>query len=44
VEKLVRLKEKQTKAFQLLELQKEQKILDETGQVLHWRQKIVKTP
>ena len=41
VEKLERLKEKQTKAFQLAELQKEQKILDETGQVLHWRQKIV---
>lgn len=41
VEKLGRLKEKQTKAFQLAELQKEQKILDETGQVLHWRQKIV---
>lgn len=40
VEKLERLKEKQTKAFQLAELQKEQKILDETGQVLHWRQQI----
>ncbi|HUX46972.1 MAG TPA: flagellar export protein FliJ [Desulfosporosinus sp.] len=40
VEKLERLKEKQTKAFQLAELQKEQKILDETGQVLHWRQRI----
>lgn len=39
-EKLERLKEKQTKTFQLAELQKEQKILDETGQVLHWRQKI----
>ncbi len=43
VEKLERLKEKQTKAFTLVELQKEQKILDETGQVLHWRQKIVNT-
>ena len=43
VEKFERLKEKQTKAFQLAELQQEQKILDETGQVLHWRQKIVKT-
>ncbi len=41
VEKLERLKEKQTKAFQLAELQQEQKILDETGQVLHWRQQIV---
>lgn len=38
VEKLERLKEKQTKAFQSAELQKDQKILDETGQVLHWRQ------
>lgn len=43
VEKLERLKEKLTKAFQLAELQKEQKILDETGQVLHWRQQIVNT-
>ena len=43
VEKLERLKEKQTKAFQLAELQKEQKILDETGQVLHWRQQIFNT-
>lgn len=43
VEKFERLKEKQTKAFQLAELQKEQKILDETGQVLHWRQQIVNT-
>lgn len=42
-EKLVRLKEKQAKAFQVVELQKEQKILDETGQVLHWRKTIVKT-
>lgn len=40
VEKLERLKEKQTKAFQLVESQKEQKILDETGQILHWRQQI----
>lgn len=43
VEKLQRLREKQTKAFQLAELQKEQKILDETGQVLHWLQKIANT-
>jgi len=43
VEKLERLKEKQTKAFQFAELQKEQKVLDETGQVLHWRQQIIKT-
>jgi len=39
VEKFLRLKEKQAKAFLVAELQKEQKILDETGQVLHWRQK-----
>lgn len=38
VEKFRRLKEKQTKAFLLAELQKEQKVLDETGQVLYWRQ------
>ena len=38
VEKFRRLKEKQAKAFLVAELQKEQKILDETGQVLHWRQ------
>lgn len=38
VEKFGRLKEKQAKAFNLTELQKEQKVLDETGQVLHWRQ------
>ena len=38
VEKLRRLKEKQLKAFLLDQLQKEQKILDETGQILHWRQ------
>lgn len=38
VEKFQRLKEKQTKAFLAAEMQKEQKILDETGQVLHWRQ------
>ncbi|TGE39987.1 flagellar export protein FliJ [Desulfosporosinus fructosivorans] len=43
VEKLERLKEKQSKAFLLAELQKEQKILDETGQVLHWRRQIVNT-
>jgi len=42
-EKFERLKEKQTKAFEVAELQKEQKILDETGQVLHWRQKMVNT-
>lgn len=40
VEKFRRLKEKQAKAFQLAESQKEQKILDETGQILHWRQQI----
>jgi len=39
VEKFHRLKEKQAKAFLVAELQKEQKILDETGQVLHWRQR-----
>ena len=38
VEKFGRLKEKQARAFGLAELQKEQKVLDETGQVLHWRQ------
>ncbi|MDR3600709.1 MAG: flagellar export protein FliJ [Desulfosporosinus sp.] len=38
VEKFRRLKEKQVKAFLWAELQKEQKILDETGQILHWRQ------
>ena len=43
VEKLERLREKQAKAFQIAELQKEQKILDENGQVLHWRQNIVNT-
>lgn len=43
VEKFERLKEKQTKAFQIGELQKEQKILDETGQVLHWRQQSIHT-
>ncbi len=36
VEKYERLKEKQATAFQVAELQKEQKVLDETGQVLHW--------
>ncbi|AET70287.1 flagellar biosynthesis chaperone [Desulfosporosinus orientis DSM 765] len=36
VEKFQRLKDKQALAFQRAELQKEQKILDETGQVLHW--------
>lgn len=40
VEKFRRLKEKQVKAFLWAELQKEQKISDETGQILHWRQKI----
>ncbi|MDR3587761.1 MAG: flagellar export protein FliJ [Desulfosporosinus sp.] len=39
VEKFRRLKEKQVKAFRVAELQKEQKIMDETGQILHWRQK-----
>ncbi|EGW36778.1 flagellar export protein FliJ [Desulfosporosinus sp. OT] len=38
VEKFRRLKEKQAKAFLVAELQKEQKLLDESGQVLHWRQ------
>lgn len=37
-EKFERLKEKQAKAFHLAQLQKEQRVLDETGQVLHWRQ------
>ncbi|HBV86009.1 MAG TPA: flagellar export protein FliJ [Desulfosporosinus sp.] len=36
VEKYERLKEKQAAAFKAAELQKEQKVLDETGQVLHW--------
>lgn len=40
VEKYERLKEKQAAAFRMTELQKEQKILDETGQVLHWLGKI----
>lgn len=35
-EKFQRLKEKQATAFRINELQKEQKGLDETGQVLHW--------
>ncbi|HWQ43427.1 MAG TPA: flagellar FliJ family protein [Desulfosporosinus sp.] len=39
MEKFGRLKDKQAKAFQLAELQKDQKVLDETGQVLHWRRK-----
>jgi flagellar FliJ protein len=38
VEKFQRLKDKQAKAFLVAELQKEQKILDETGQVVHWHQ------
>ncbi|MDP4160375.1 MAG: flagellar export protein FliJ [Bacillota bacterium] len=38
VEKFRRLKEKQAMAFEWAELLKEQKILDETGQILHWRQ------
>ncbi|WP_407307322.1 flagellar export protein FliJ [Desulfosporosinus sp. SB140] len=38
VEKFRSLKEKRLKAFRLAEVQKEQKILDETGQVLYWRQ------
>lgn len=37
VEKFRRLKEKQAKAFEWAELQKEQKVLDETGQILYWR-------
>jgi len=40
VEKLEHLKEKMAKAFEVAELQKEQKILDETGQVLHWSHQI----
>ena len=43
VERFERLKEKQAKAFQLAELTKEQKILDETGQVIYWRQQILNT-
>lgn len=39
VEKYERLKEKQATAYQVSELQREQKVLDETGQVLHWLQK-----
>jgi len=39
VEKFRRLREKQVKAFVWAELQKDQKILDETGQILHWRQR-----
>ena len=38
VEKFGRLKEKQAKTFRSVELHKEQTVLDETGQVLHWRQ------
>ena len=38
VEKFRRLKEKQVKAFEWEELLKEQKLLDETGQILYWRQ------
>ncbi len=38
VEKFRRLKEKQAKAFEWAELLKEQKLLDETGQILYWRQ------
>lgn len=41
VEKFRRLKEKQVKAFLLAEAQKEQKILDETGQILYWRQRLI---
>lgn len=36
VEKFRRLKEKKVKAFLLAEVQKEQKMLDETGQIMHW--------
>lgn len=39
-EKFRRHKEKQAETFRLDELNKEQKVLDETGQVVHWRQKI----
>ena len=43
VEKYERLKEKQATAFRVAELQKEQKVLDETGQILHWLgKKIIK--
>ena len=38
VEKFRRLKEKQAKEFKWAELLKEQKLLDETGQILYWRQ------
>lgn len=38
VEKFQRLKEKQTKAYEWAMLQKEQKVLDEMGQILYWRQ------
>lgn len=41
MEKFQRLKEKQTCAFRVAELQKEQKGLDETGQVLHWHRNLV---
>lgn len=41
VEKYGRLKEKQAKAFRAAELQREQKVLDETGQVLHWHEKLL---
>lgn len=41
VEKLKRLKEKQKEAFEREALRREQKILDETGQVLYQRTQVV---
>lgn len=39
MEKFQRLKDKQATAFRVAELQKEQKELDETGQVIHWHRR-----
>ena len=39
VEKFGRLKETRAQAFRLLELQKEQKVLDETSQIIHWHKR-----
>ena len=44
VEKFRRLKERQARDFLVTELQKEQKILDETGQILYWRQQSQSMP
>ena len=38
VEKFSRLKEKRRRAFEWAEAKKEQSLIDETGQVLYWRQ------